>query len=464
MKTQSTSPNRNHSASVLLATMGICLILGILAASYLSMAQSQRYSVARAQAWNSALAVAEAGIEEAMAELNDTNAFKSYSQPGNKWNTLSGGTLFKTNIYLGSSYYNVFIYSQSNSAAPLADSKHPVIISSGFVPGPISTPMLSRTVQLQAAPITKVVPDGAMVVRTTVDVSGYNVSTDSYQSTNQTLFPGGLWNAANRMDHGDVSTLSSDSSALNLQNGKFRGSVHTPPSWTASSANIGSGGTVGDNAWVGGGNTGIETSHATNDAIQAYPEATLPDTGGKPWLPALSIPTVINGFTYQYVLTPNNPWIINNLSGSIYVKGANVQLQLTGTSATIPSGGKIEVPTLTDASGNPYSLAMYVAAPSFTVVGTGVANEGGAAKNLQYYGLPSNTAITLGGNGSLTAQIYAPEAAFSLGGGGSTPYDFSGMCVVKSVKMNGHFNFHFDECTKDTLNLRGYTAKSWDEL
>src|SRR5205823_11880397 len=101
---------------------------------------------------------------------------------------------------------------------------------------------------------------------------------------NLTLFPGGLWNAPNRRDHGDVSTLSTNSSALNIQNGKIRGMVHTPPNWTATSANLNdNGGSIGDNGWVGGGTTGLEAGHAKNDALQSYTDATLPDTGGKIW-------------------------------------------------------------------------------------------------------------------------------------------------------------------------------------
>jgi hypothetical protein len=211
----------------------------------------------------------------------------------------------------------------------------------------------------------------------------------------------------------------------------------------------------------------LEPGHAKNDAVQSYPNATLPDTGGKTWLNAPAPTTFTkNGVTYAnyYLLNNKNPWIIKDLNAGIYADGTNVQVQLTGSGATIPSGSSIEIPDQTDSSGTHYSLAMYVSAPNFTVVGTGVANDGGIAQYLQYYGLPSNTSLTLSGNGGFTAQIYAPEAAFSLGGGGSDTYDFSGMCVVKSVTMNGHFNFHFDECTKDTLHLFGYTAKSWDEL
>ena len=63
---------KHHGADggVLLVTLLICVILGTLIGSYLSLIQNQHLSVARAQAWNSALVVAEAGIEEAMAHLN----------------------------------------------------------------------------------------------------------------------------------------------------------------------------------------------------------------------------------------------------------------------------------------------------------------------------------------------------------------------------------------------------------
>src|SRR5881394_1126764 len=75
MKLQNLKRNRCN-ASVLLITIGICLILGILMGSYLSMIKTQHFSVARARAWNSAIVIAEAGVEEAMAQLNDTNLIK----------------------------------------------------------------------------------------------------------------------------------------------------------------------------------------------------------------------------------------------------------------------------------------------------------------------------------------------------------------------------------------------------
>ncbi len=45
----------------------------------------------------------------------------------------------------------------------------------------------------------------------------------------------------------------------------------------------------------------------------------------------------------------------------------------------------------------------------------------------------------------LAGTIYAPEVAFTLGSGGLNTYDFQGAWVVRSLAVNGHFNFHFDE-------------------
>jgi hypothetical protein len=60
--------------------------------------------------------------------------------------------------------------------------------------------------------------------------------------------------------------------------------------------------------------------------------------------------------------------------------------------------------------------------------------------------------------------VYAPEAAFSCGGGGSTDFDYQGACVVYSASMNGHFNFHFDENLSRLGPPTGFSIISWREL
>src|SRR5512144_2928607 len=61
---------RNVRGSVLLMAMGVVMVLGLGLASYLTLARWQHVSIVRSQAWNAAIAMAEGGVEEALAQLN----------------------------------------------------------------------------------------------------------------------------------------------------------------------------------------------------------------------------------------------------------------------------------------------------------------------------------------------------------------------------------------------------------
>ena len=95
--------------------------------------------------------------------------------------------------------------------------------------------------------------------------------------------------------------------------------------------------------------------------------------------------------------------------------------------------------------------------------GNGIVNPGDAM-NFQYYGMPSNTTLSYSGNAAFTGVIYAPNADFTLGGGGNGIYDFVGASVTSTVKMNGHFHFHYDENLKRIGPSRGYIITSWNEI
>jgi choice-of-anchor A domain-containing protein len=107
------------------------------------------------------------------------------------------------------------------------------------------------------------------------------------------------------------------------------------------------------------------------------------------------------------------------------------------------------------------SLSIYVggSSASFTQV-----NNQGNAKTFNYYGLPANTGVSFGGNAAFIGTIYAPNAEFTIGGGGNDPYDFEGSVMSKTIKMNGHFKFHFDENLARSGPSFGYVVASWKEL
>jgi hypothetical protein len=86
------------------------------------------------------------------------------------------------------------------------------------------------------------------------------------------------------------------------------------------------------------------------------------------------------------------------------------------------------------------------------------------AANFYLFGLPTCTDVSFGGNAAYTGVIYAPQADFHLGGGGNTTYDFVGASVSKTVHMNGHYRFHYDENLRRVGIGRGYIPTNWKEV
>jgi hypothetical protein len=159
--------------------------------------------------------------------------------------------------------------------------------------------------------------------------------------------------------------------------------------------------------------------------------------------------------TYDYILDGGN-YQVSSLSGKVLARGDSV-LYVTGDVSLTGGSDKIQI----DPGA---SLKMYVAGSDTKIMGQGVVNNGGYANNFHYYGLPTNTKLAFGGNGDFTGVIYAPQADFTLGGGGTTTLDFIGASITKTVKMNGHFNFHYDEALARKGPARGYVITSWKEI
>src|SRR5437868_9900189 len=156
----------NQSAAdqgtVLAVTMVLCGILGLMITSYLGMVKTQHFSVARAQSWNSAIVVAEAGVEEAMAHLNSSGVTTN-NLAINSWVSLGGGIYSKTNS-LGTSSYVTYI-----KIAPAVTNPYPVIVSTGNVAAPIALGTLARAIQVNTKPKPSQGVSGAMIVATTVN-------------------------------------------------------------------------------------------------------------------------------------------------------------------------------------------------------------------------------------------------------------------------------------------------------
>ena len=440
--------------SALAVTLIICTILATLVGSYFCMIETQNRSVARSQSWNQAMTVAEAGVDEALALLN--SGVQSPNFAVFPW-TSAGGGMFKNDTNrpackFGASYYQAFI---TNGLA----GANPVIISQGYVPGPIGTPTLVRTVRVPTKPRLTFPVKGPMIVEQTYTANGFNVGTDSFNSTN------GPYNPATAGTNGDIVCLTTNANSIVIGNGKIQGTVRTPPGGVQGvTATVGSNGSVGDSAWISGNNTGFESGHFRDDfTLPDFPDATLPNVTA--WFTPMG-GTAPDGLIYSYLL-PGGNYEVSSLSGSVYVGAPNTVLYVTSSMSVGSSGGSTKKgyapPEIHIGPGA--SLAIYMAGATANIGGNGVINDTGHASAFAYYGLPTNTQISLTGNGAFYGTIYAPEADFTLKGGGNTSTnDFTGASITKTTTMTGNFNFHYDESLGQLTTLGGYDAAAWQEL
>lgn len=454
-----------NQGGALIVTLLTALVIGVSLASYLTLVSSQNASTMRSLAWNGSLPLVEAGIEEAMSQLHVTCAnFKNgIAAPGagslmtaNNWQLLANGDYYKRRNLTADEYYEVTI-------RPVDP---PVIVSYGYVPAPLSpvsqvgmilglvspnTPRPAGQMMRKVAVRTKRDPffNKAMAAEGLIDMNGRFILTDSFDSSDTTASTLGKYDSTKRKGNGDVA---SNGALINVNNAGIMGKVSTGPGGTIE---LGSWASVGSTAWVSAPTIGIEPGYASDDMNVEFPAVEVP-------APAL------NGNTSYTTSSGGTKTLLGGAPGSpIYFKLTDFSGKITVTGDAVvyvPAGGNVSFSgqggiTLLGGA----KLKVYVGAASADISGKGVINPG-SALDFQYYGLPSNTSVSFGGNAAFSGSVYAPSAALSLGGGGSDIYDFVGSCIVKTVKMNGHFKFHYDEALAKVGPMRDYVVTTWAEF
>ena len=109
--------------SALVATIILTALFGIILAGSLSYLRQQNYLVNRSVAWNSTIQLAEAGIEEALAQLNQNGTVVA----NNGFEIANGSYITKSRNLTGGSYTVGF-----------STATNPVIVAQGFAPVPLA--------------------------------------------------------------------------------------------------------------------------------------------------------------------------------------------------------------------------------------------------------------------------------------------------------------------------------------
>lgn len=421
--------------SVLLVVLVGMTLMGITLASFLHLVSNQNASIQRSQQWNQALAVAEAGIEEAMAHLNQNTTNRH----------LDGWKIEGTNVVkersLGENKYRILINK---------DAEPPLVLVQGHTKIPGQNSYLARSILVGTKReyyFTK-----AMVAKGQIDLAGNGIRTDSFDSTDPNHSTGKRYDPTKTKDAGDIATNSSVIDSLNVWNADIYGKVSTGP---GGRVKIGPNGAVGDKAWHAAGNKGIKDGWFKDDMNVEFPDVEAPFTSG---FSVPSVSTTINSITYASVLPPGD-----YVASGDFSYGSKDKVLITGKVRLVVDGnftlsGQAQVVLAPGAH-----LELYVMGTSTSIGGQGVANSTGTALDFSYWGGPKNTSVSMHGNAEFSGTIYAPSASLVLGGGGSTPYDFVGSAIANNVKMNGHFKFHYDEALGKIGIPKGYLVNSWTE-
>jgi hypothetical protein len=424
---------RREAGSALVMTLVLGTVLGIGMMAYLTLIDNQDRAIRRAESWNYEIPVAEAGVEEALTQI----WFNRYNLGTNGWG-LTNNAYTKARVMVTNYAYYV---------VGISNVQPPVIYSDGYVRIPRSPQYLPpRTIRVTVGP--NAFFKKGMVAKGTITMSG-GVVVDSFDSADPAFSTGGRYDSAKAKDGGDIATVTGAAGAIDVGGGEVYGHASTGP---GGSVVPGSGGAVGSRTWQNAGNTGVQPGWFTDDMNADFPDIPAPFTTG-----ASPASGTFNGTNYTYLLGTGN-YLMTSLSMS----GQN-KMGVSGTAVLYVTGnfsmaGQAMIYITVGGS-----LQLYVGG-SVSLSGNGIMNYNAGTTNFALYGLPSNTSISMSGNAALTGTIYAPQAAFSLHGGGNNNYDFVGASVTASVSMNGHFNFHFDESLARNGPAMGVIVTSWREL
>ena len=330
-------------------------------ATYLLLTQGEYTYVARSQTWNTSMVLAEAGVEDAFAFVNQnagqSSALTNWTATAtaNGWSTIintSSNQVFSISRSPDTNLGSYTVYVTNN----LSGTNGPSILSIGTAKWnssdvTFSGPNAVRKVYVQTLGSSQL--EGGVIAYAGMDFKGNNVTIDSFNSADPNhsiwqsnfLYHGtayGIWASSLSLNTNilpsrtaDV-TVATDGSIINVGNANIAGYVDTAPGGTVS---LNANGSVGDLNWaLVTQSSGIEPGHARDDMNKQYFSKTLPtptNAAQATWWPVLAVSTNIGGVSYSYIITNKLAnsnlvyYAMSSLGSSLFINASNVVLYLT---------------------------------------------------------------------------------------------------------------------------------------
>jgi hypothetical protein len=465
---RSIQKSANEGGSTLMMVLVVTGIIGFLMVSYLTLLRSQNNSVFRSQVWNSTIPLIEAGLEEAMAHMNQ-NGLTNILSPQNPipnlyadgWTNANGVAVMSRS--LGDARYVVTIATNITSTNGMSVTLECV----GYVPAPttlasvnnsdtdvmfaavaVTTPKAEVRRAVRVTATNNAIFTKGIVVRKTINSSGGSSMADAFDSSNPLFSTNGQYVAAKATDGGGIATLSSAANALSFGSLKSYGPVSVGPGGSISGSY-----NVGTHAWLAT-HSGIQPGYFAADMAVNFPNVQTPAPGGVS--PLLS--QTIGGTLYAYVLDSGNyETSIGPVKGKVLVRGNALWYITKAAAVSFASGDSITI------SSNA-TLRLYVGCDTATLPNV-VNTNNGTADKFTYFGLPTNSNLVQNINADFIGTVYAPYAKYTLGGNGSgAEQKIIGAVVVDSMAYNDFFTYHYDMSLGRLGLSRGFIVNSWNEI
>src|ERR1051326_1600865 len=220
--------------NALLVALVLGSILCISVTGYLSVSEQQNFLSMRSQAWNMAITVVEAGLEEGVQHMNYylTNPGQDGWQFDGTWyyhsTTLPSGDSYTVSCNITNPNQPVIICkAHVNSPTLFSKASSPFMFATVNGQTTTTAPTVARAVQIRTS--RGVLFTKAMVAKHTIDMKGNNISTDSFDSSNPFYSYYGKYDINHSRNYGDVASNDTIVNSIGGGNANIYGHMSTGP-------------------------------------------------------------------------------------------------------------------------------------------------------------------------------------------------------------------------------------------
>lgn len=456
-------------------------ILSILGVEVLRIVSIKHQNALQTATWQEALLAAESGIDLAIVELRKS-LFPSPNQAWEGWTNAPGNGVISyglstiTNAGLAGTPMTIAVNVDAPSTLvnPNNSWQYYRIRTVGTMPisGPartgsnkqdsrlrklslrwerftngiltahaVSAPQVSRRIEAIVRPVSSFT--AAIMAVGSLDLTNQNIVVDSYDSRDPAKSTNGLYDPLKRQQNGDIAT---DGNLIEAGNAHIYGDVATNSGTVSGVANI----------------TGTERSDFYQEPIPV---------GAPSWPSINPAPQTVTSNTTLAASPTKGSWNSRYRLSDISLSGGET-LTLAGNAdgsqifIELYVAGDIKISGSSQIRIEPGVTATIYFAGDVDITGNGIVNSNNQPGDLLVYGIQpqDSTArhVKLGGNGQITAAVYAPNHDVTIDGGGTSGHVF-GSVVGKTVVMTGVTNLHYDEALGSAGLINNYRIASWFE-